>query len=297
MKLSKNHVVKTAEEQKLVVADEELSGADLDSDEELDMADEALKEIEDEESNELGDEADYFATDEEGEEPLKKYKATLEAATPHANAAKELWLKRRELMDQVNMLDDKLMGHREVLRALDPKMKHESYADDKDLKNFLKPEKVEEKKKKRKKKLDAYAEAEVVDGLLKVATVLDYAGDSEGVSLVENVLRIFAKKDNGMPKYDVQTVEKTERKYPDVAAVAPSLSTRGCPDHNGAQMKRVAEGTFQCELDGRMYNWNEGFKDYSGNVFPGAPIRSVDFPDTTERMFETREMATNKRTK
>lgn len=290
MKLSKHHIIKTAEEQN-VVADEALLGADLNSDEELDMAEEVFKEIAHEEAEEL-DNVELMSG-----EPARKYKAVLEAATPHAKAAKELWAKRQELMSQVNMLDDQLSNHREVLRALDPKMKHEAYADDKELRNWLKPEKVEEKPKKRRKKMDKAAEAEVINGLLKVADVLDYAGDPEGVSLVESVLRIFAKKDNGMPKYDVETVEKSERKYPDISPVAPSLSTRSCPDHHGAQMKRVAEGTFQCELDGRMYNWNEGFKDYSGNVYPGAQVKSVDFPDTTERLFETREMATNKKVK
>lgn len=242
------------------------------------------------------DEAEELLSDDANDISTKmKYDARREAATPHAHAAKDLFSKRRQLMQQVNMLDDQLANHREVLRALDPKMKHKAYADDKELRVYLRPEKVMEKKRKRK--LDKQSEKNVIENLLKVAEVLDYAGDLEGVTLVENVLQIFAKKDDDIQKYDLDTVEKTERKYPDVAAVPPSMSTRHCPDHHGIQMKRVAEGTFQCELDGRMYNWNQGFKDYSGNTFPAAPIRSVDFPDTMERMFETRQMATNKKTK
>lgn len=292
-KLSKNDetVVKTAEEEKQVHPD--VQGSDVDD---ADLADEALDEIEKEEMEEDLAEADEMAGDEANDgESKKKYDARLEAAKPHAHAAKDLFSKRRELMNQVSMLDDELEKHREVLRALDPKAKHEAYADDKELRKWLKPEKIMDKK--RKKKLDKKSEAEVVESLLKVAEVLDYAGDPEGVTLVESMLRIFAKQEDGMPKYNVETVEKTERKYPEPTAIAPTMSTRNCPDHYGAQMKRVAEGTFQCELDGRMYNWNQGFKDYNGNVFPAAPIRSVDFPDTTERMFETREMATNKKTK
>jgi hypothetical protein len=218
-----------------------------------------------------------------------------EAATPHANAAKDLFNKRRELLKQVNMLDDQLSKHREVLRALDPKVKHEAYLDDKELRNYLKPEKVEEKKKY--KKLDRKAEVEVVEGLLKVASVLDGAGDAVGLEMLENVLRIFAKKDEFPKKYDVETIEKTPREYPEVHAPAPALSTRHCPDHNGVMLKRVAEGSFQCDLDGRIYNWSQGFKDYNGNVHPGAPIRSVDFPDVNERIFENREMALSKRIK
>ena len=279
LKLSKNHVIKRAEE----ASDEsEIHGAEIEHDDE-DIVDPA----------EENDDDDDMA-DDDAKSPRSD--ARREAATPHANAAKDLFTKRRELMNQVNLLDDQLSRHREVLRALDPKMKHEAYADDKELKTYLKPEKLLDKKKKRKK-MDKQSEQDVVEGLLKVAEVLDYAGDLEGVSLVESMLQIFAKKDEGTPKYDIQTVEKTERKYPDVSAVSPSMSTRGCPDHHGVQMKRIAEGTFQCELDGRMYNWNQGFKDYSGNAYPSAPIRSVDFPDTTERMFETRQMATNKKTR
>lgn len=280
LKLSKNHFVKQADEKE---EEKELHGADVKETDEHEKAEHE------------GDENDDADGDFDAESKAKKYDARREAATPHAHAAKDLFAKRRELMNQVSMLDDQLDKHREVLRALDPKMKHEAYADDKELRIYLRPEKIMEKKKK--KKLDKKSEQDVLDGLLKVAEVLDYAGDPEGVTLVESMLQIFAKKDEGLPKYDVETVEKTERKYPEAAAVAPSMSTRHCPDHHGIQMKRVAEGTFQCELDGRMYNWNQGFKDYSGNTYLAAPIRSVDFPDTTERMFETREMATNKKTK
>ena len=284
MKLSKNHIVKTAEEKEDAVADkeQELSGADVESD--VDDADEESAEHEDDTDDEKELDADK----------KKKFDARREAATPHAHAIKDLFGKRRELMKQVNMLDDQMENHKQVLQALDPMAKHEAYADDKELRKWIRPEKLVEKKKK---KLDKKSEQEVLSGLVKVAEVLDFAGDSEGVSLVENMLQIFAKKEQGMPKYDLETVEKKERKYPEASAVAPSLSTRNCPDHHGAQMMRVAEGTFQCELDGRMYNWNQGFKDYSGNTFASAPIRSVDFPDTTERMFETREMATSKKTK
>jgi hypothetical protein len=274
LKLSKNHMIKIAEEDKM---QEEfpLHGSEVIDADDVDT------------------ELDAEAEDHE-EEKGPKYDARREAATPHANAAKDLFNKRRELMGQVNMLDEQLSKHREVLRALDPKMKHEAYADDKELKHYLKPEKSIEKKKKRK--LDKHSETEVVKGLLKVAEMLDYAGHVEGVSYIENMLSIFANKDE-MPKYDVKNVDKSERKYPDVSAVAPSLSIRHCPDHHGAQMARVAEGSFQCNIDGRIYNWNSGFKDYDGNIYPGASITSVDFPNNFESLFETREMATRKNQK
>src|ERR1041385_7198154 len=170
-KLSKNHFVKQADEKAEEKHEEpELHGA------EVDEADDDLAE-ELEEEGAAGEDGD---DDEEELEDAKspKFDARREAATPHAHAAKDLFAKRRELMNQVSMLDDQLDKHREVLRALDPKMKHEAYADDKELKHYLKPEKLmDDKKKKRKKKLDKKSETEVVNGLLKVAEVLDYAGD------------------------------------------------------------------------------------------------------------------------
>lgn len=50
------------------------------------------------------------------------------------------------------------------------------------------------------------------------------------------------------------------------------LSTRTCPDHPGAQMMRVADNTYQCSLDHRIYPWNEGFVTYKGNVVPGGDV-------------------------
>ena len=306
MKLSKSHIIeKVAEETKVVANDTVILGADVKEADDA-LEDKTIVVADHDPSKQDGDMAadkngkDKEEEDEDGDaddgDP-KKYDARLEAAMPYANAVKDLYNKRRELMTQINALDDQLGKHREVLRALDPKVKHQAYADDKELRGYLKPEK-EEKKKKRKKKLDAHAEREVVEGLLKVADLLDYAGDSEGVSYVESMLHILAKKDEDFPKkYDVQTIEKEERKYPEPKEAAPSLSVRYCPDHHGVQMQRVAEGSFQCELDGRVYNWNEGFTDYEGRKYIAAPIRSVDFPDMNERLFENRSMALSKRQK
>lgn len=293
MKLSKNHVVKVAQE---VEKESDETGAELNgSDVKDESDDESLEMAADDESSE--NEESGLSADTEAQKQLK-FDARREAATPHAQAIKDLFAQRRELMSQVNALDTKMDKHRQVLQALDPMAKHEAYADDKELRKWLRPEKTldDGKKKNKKKKLDKKSEQLVVEGLLKVAYVLDYAGDVEGVSLVENMLQIFAGK-NEPAKYDVDTVEKKKREYPEVMSYAPALSTRHCPDHNGSMMQRVGEGSFQCNLDGKIYNWNAGFKNYAGDVFPGASIHSIDFPETSERLFETREMATNKRTK
>lgn len=272
LKMSKSHIAKTAQMEE-VPKEIEISGADVVGDDEL----------EDVQPADMG-------------VKTNKPDARQEAATPHAIEAKELFSKRRELLGQLNAIDQQLDQRREVLRALDPKMRHEAYLDDKELRDYLKPEKVEEKKRKRKK-LDKQSVAQVVEGLLKVADLLDNNGDEEGVMIVEDVIRNFAAKESDVPQYNVENVEKTKREYPEIEPYAPSLSTMGCPDHHGIKLARIGEGSYQCQLDGKVYNWNQGFKDYAGNVYEPAPIRSVDFPDLQQGLFETRPMALSKRQK
>lgn len=50
------------------------------------------------------------------------------------------------------------------------------------------------------------------------------------------------------------------------------LTTRTCPDHPGAQIKRVDDGKFQCSLDNKIYDYNEGFTTMKGNKIPGGDV-------------------------
>lgn len=50
------------------------------------------------------------------------------------------------------------------------------------------------------------------------------------------------------------------------------LSTRYCPDHVGVQAFRVNEHTYQCPIDGRVYDYANGYTDYSGQKVPGGNI-------------------------
>jgi hypothetical protein len=50
------------------------------------------------------------------------------------------------------------------------------------------------------------------------------------------------------------------------------LSSRYCPDHPGAQMARVGEHQFQCELDKKTYNYETGFTMNSGEKVPGGDV-------------------------
>lgn len=58
--------------------------------------------------------------------------------------------------------------------------------------------------------------------------------------------------------------------------VAPTnsgvISSRYCPDHVGVQLFRVAEGVYQCPLDGKQYNTTSGYVNYNGQKVPGGSV-------------------------
>tara|TARA_Y100000310_G_C20497810_1_gene722417 strand:- start:144 stop:902 length:759 start_codon:yes stop_codon:yes gene_type:complete len=51
-----------------------------------------------------------------------------------------------------------------------------------------------------------------------------------------------------------------------------ALSTRYCPDHPGNQVRRVGDYTYQCGLDKKVYNYQEGFTTEKGNKVPGSDV-------------------------
>jgi hypothetical protein len=50
------------------------------------------------------------------------------------------------------------------------------------------------------------------------------------------------------------------------------LSTRYCPDHAGAQIARIGEHMWQCELDKKTYNFETGFTLNNGTKVPGGDV-------------------------
>jgi len=53
-----------------------------------------------------------------------------------------------------------------------------------------------------------------------------------------------------------------------------SLSTRGCPDHYGAQVARVGEDAWQCSIDHKVYDFKNGFKTMTGKMVPGTFVEN-----------------------
>lgn len=278
------------------------------SEESLEEADASEPESVEEGLSDLGlDEPESAMNDNEEDEELDLAKPRAkrpmplhhQVITPHVERAVELLGTRKTLLDELQSVDLELAGIHELLGRNDG-LSHPMLS-----KNKLAKQWFESIGKRRARK----KEADIVATLNKVASVLQKEGDQEGVSLTDSILKVFAKKNSGTTEkndkdsdglYGVKTIKKTNREYPETPSAsfaAPSLSTRYCPDHHGVMIKRIGEGSYQCELDGKVYNWNEGFKDYYGNVFPANQIKGIDFPALVERPFETRDMATKKNLK
>lgn len=69
------------------------------------------------------------------------------------------------------------------------------------------------------------------------------------------------------------------------------LSSRYCPDHPGAQISRVGEHMWQCELDKKTYNYETGFQMENGKKVPGGDVAQQTQGVSTpfHAIFDTRE--------
>jgi hypothetical protein len=69
------------------------------------------------------------------------------------------------------------------------------------------------------------------------------------------------------------------------------LSARSCPDHPGAQIARVGEHMWQCEMDKKVYNFETGFTLNNGSKVPGGDVaaqtQGLEIP--YHAIFDTRE--------
>ena len=71
---------------------------------------------------------------------------------------------------------------------------------------------------------------------------------------------------------DAEKAIKESQFTKDYRILEAPLSSRTCPDHPGAQMARVGEHVFQCELDKKTYNYETGYTLESGDKVPGGDV-------------------------
>lgn len=90
---------------------------------------------------------------------------------------------------------------------------------------------------------------------------------------------------------DVEKAIDKSNMTKDYRILEAPLSTRYCPDHPGAQISRVGEHVWQCDLDKKTYNYETGFELNNGSKVPGGDVaeqtQGLDIP--FHAIFDTRE--------
>ncbi len=172
--------------------------------------------------------------------------------------------------------------------------------------------------------------SESIQGLAEIASAFDSSGDVElkkQASVIDELLLTIAampsafaerkdllenrvtelKKKYQQPREELHKtnrIAETEKGInksnmtKNFRILEAPLSSRYCPDHPGAQIARVGEHMWQCELDKKTYNFETGFELNTGEKVPGGDVsqqtQGLDTP--THAIFDSREgrLATNK---
>lgn len=141
----------------------------------------------------------------------------------------------------------------------------------------------------------AYREANMIDAFLS-KHAQDFR-DTQSEANTEQSKRYDSKYHNEL--LVKKNKDKGKRDNDANDATTLSLSTRYCPHHVGAMLGRVGESTYQCPLDGQMYNWETGWTDHDGNQHPGGSV-AEQTPDSVgyaapHSIFDTRGDISNRK--
>jgi len=133
----------------------------------------------------------------------------------------------------------------------------------------------------------------IFDKLAVMADKLDTAGAMKEADMIDDFLKKYAKKDDEKKKD-----EKVEHHIEEYRPGNETMSCRYCPDHIGVMLGRVGEGTYQCPIDGTIYNWRTGWTDMEGKDHPGGSVagqtpESTGYFTTPIRIFDSREKVLN----
>jgi hypothetical protein len=145
--------------------------------------------------------------------------------------------------------------------------------------------------------------SESIEELAGLAAVLDSSGDDglkKQASVIDELLLTIAAGNKYAERKDLlnDRLEQIKKNYQEpkeildqmnsksqaIKAIDKSkmtdhieineqpLSTRTCLQHPGAQLARVGEHQWRCELDGKIYNYDTGFKLDNGVQVPGGDV-------------------------
>jgi hypothetical protein len=166
---------------------------------------------------------------------------------------------------------------------------------------------------------------ENLDQLNTMTTALDMSGDADlkkAASMIDELLltiaappdwaKKFRQKQDGKLDSIKNNYEATREQLHEVNHLAEAekaieksplsktfrimeapLQTRYCPDHAGSPMiRKDSEGTWQCSLDGKSYNFALGYTTEKGEKVPGGSVAlqgPADEMDHAHAIFNTRE--------
>lgn len=153
-------------------------------------------------------------------------------------------------------------------------------------------------------------QAQVLDTVLSIFANKDFAKLAEDDHETNKLREKYRKRDQE-DKYN-KTTEYLDQKTSKIAdrlsnalkestEVRPmdvSLNTRYCPDHVGVGLVYVGEGTYQCSLDKKVFDFKEGYKNMAGKNVPGFDVATQNRIDNAnidfKANFDTREGRMNR---
>ena len=174
---------------------------------------------------------------------------------------------------------------------------------------------------------DSHITPESLEELANLATALDSSDDpslKKQASVIDELLLTIATNPNALAAKhaaDEKKIDELKKKYEnprndleeankiadsrkaiekspmmkEYAIMEAPLSSRYCPDHAGAQIARIGEHIWQCELDKKTYNFDTGFTLINGSKVPGGDVsqqtQGISMPQ--QSIFDSRESRLN----
>lgn len=153
---------------------------------------------------------------------------------------------------------------------------------------------------------------EGIESVAALASELDKTGDEELIKQA-NVLDALlltiaapkktledATKKYTEPREEIAKKEKLADAVKDIdksnmtktyRIMESPLSSRYCPDHPGTPIARVGDNVWQCDLDKKTYNFEQGFTLENGSKVPGGSVANQGdiYEEPPAVMFSTRE--------
>lgn len=138
-----------------------------------------------------------------------------------------------------------------------------------------------------------------INDLIEMANILDDDDQPELASSIDHIASLISTASDYSFLKNIKVAEDGEdiEPPPIESRSKGHLSSRYCPDHRGVQAARVAEGTYQCPIDGKVYNYQSGYKNYKGQLIPGGSV-AEQTPTTSNygipmRFYDSRQSILN----